>query len=160
LLDALRARAEACGPDLRTLARELLEHAHDGRIKLYVTERALGLRHAQAELFAHGAYIPLEAVGAGREHLIAFARTLGEREIVVAVPRLTLRLAQGHEQPPLGAVWADTRLVLPDERAGGRWRDRFTGALLSASGGIGEAHLVAADVFRHFPVALLERVER
>jgi (1->4)-alpha-D-glucan 1-alpha-D-glucosylmutase len=118
----------------------------------------MGQGRAQPDLFAHDAYIPLETTGERREYLAAFARTLDERQIVVAVPRLTLRLAQGHERPPLGAVLADARLVLPDERAGARWRDRFTGALLSTSGG--GAHLAAVDVFRHFPVALLERVER
>ena len=64
---------------------------------------------------------------------------------MVAVPRLVAKLC-GTASDPLGDVWGDTTLAVP----AGRWRNVFTGEVLTATG-----PLPAADVFRHFPVALL-----
>jgi (1->4)-alpha-D-glucan 1-alpha-D-glucosylmutase len=160
LLDELRAQIEVGGLGLRRLARELLDAAHDGRVKLYLMMRALGLRRADPDLFMHGAYLPLEVTGEHREHICSFTRALGDRQIVVVVPRLTLKLTEGRAHLPLGSVWADTQLAMPEQLAGARFRDRFTGALVSATGEPTKAHIAAADIFASFPVGLLERVER
>jgi maltooligosyltrehalose synthase len=57
---------------------------------------------------------------------------------------------------PLGAeIWRDTRLLLGDADPSLRWRNVFTGERLTAVDGPGGLALAAADLFAHFPVALL-----
>jgi (1->4)-alpha-D-glucan 1-alpha-D-glucosylmutase len=152
----LRARA------LRSLLRrkvaprlcaELIETLEDGRIKLYATQRALDCRRGNPALFLDGDYAPLAVTGARKEHVVAFARRLHEHEVIVAVPRLTIGLTKG-EVAPLGDVWGDTRLIVPEVDIDTRYRDAFTGEILVAQ----DAHLRLADVFAAFPIALLVRL--
>ncbi len=139
--------------DLAALAAELLEQAGDGRIKLYLTWRALGLRRERPALFAEGAYVPLWAAGERAEHAVAFARRLGGAELVSVAPRLSLRLAGGEQRPPLGKLWGDTWLPLPDVAPGAVYTNTLTGERLEARGGLWLREVLAA-----FPVALLMRV--
>lgn len=155
LLGELRTRI--AGGDLAGLATELLEHATDGRIKLYLTHRALGLRRERPALFAEGVYLPLGAAGERAEHVVAFARRHGADEALTVAPRLALRLAGGEERPPVGALWGNTWLPLPHVDRGEHYRDRFTGANLVVGEHDGEPGLPLAELLAHFPVALLER---
>lgn len=148
---------------LRTLGRrragarlcaELIETLEDGRIKLYLTRRALACRREDPALFLDGEYAPLAATGARRGHVVAFARRVDGREAMVAVPLLTAGLSRGADVP-LGEVWGDTQLVLGEGAADARYRDVFTEEILVAR----DAHLRLADVFAAFPVALLVRTE-
>ncbi|MGH2600556.1 MAG: malto-oligosyltrehalose synthase, partial [Dehalococcoidia bacterium] len=126
----MRAVTKADG-DLASLCRRLLSAWRDGRIKMYVTQRALCFRREHAALFREGDYLPLRAAGDWEDHVCAFARRHeGETAIVVA-PRLLVRLTpkRGH---PLGAAWGDTSLVLPEVRAGARYRHAFSGAILES----------------------------
>ncbi len=141
------------------LAHALLAAWPDGRVKLYVTHRALTLRRARPALFYHGAYLPLEVGGPRVDHVVAFARTLDEETVIAAVPRLVARLMREPDGFPLGEpVWADTWLAVPGE-PGARFRDRFTGAELESVARDGRAVLPLAALFACFPVALLERVD-
>jgi (1->4)-alpha-D-glucan 1-alpha-D-glucosylmutase len=158
MLDELRARAVAAGDDLRKLARRLVDTKEDGRIKLYVTDRALNCRREHAGLFSAGEYIPASAAGAKAGHLFAFVRRDSDRCALVAVPRLLTRLAPDITRPPLGEpAWNDTQLVLPAEgtEAGRHWRNVFTGEILAATDREGTLSLPAAAVFANFPIALL-----
>ncbi len=145
--------------DPRDLAGELLAGWRDGRVKLYLTWRALRFRRDHRRLFAGGDYLPLVAAGPGRDHLCAFARRLEGTWAVVAAPRLCVRLAGGEAGPesippavpPLGeAAWGETTLLLPSG-APEHWRNVLTGEQAVARHGT----LPLADVFRCFPVALL-----
>lgn len=138
----------------RALATELLDSAEDGRIKLYVTLRALTCRRDLPDLFTEGAYLPLEMSGSHAARVVAFARRLGDPEAIVAVPRLVAGLMREGAMP-LGEVWGDTRLCLPPDAAGARYQNVFTGESLVPSGD-GLA-LRCADLFASFPVALLRR---
>ena len=51
------------------LAHRLTDGWTDGRIKLYLTWRALRFRREHPDLFQHGAYLPLTAAGPLEEHL-------------------------------------------------------------------------------------------
>ena len=149
LLRDLQARR-----DDPALPGELIETKDDGRIKLYVTSRALGLRRVHPDLFDAGDYVPLESHGAKRDHVVAFARRLGEREAIVVVPRLVAGLMKSEPVAPTGAVWLDTTLIVPglaDETA---YRDAFTGSVVHLNDG----GLTLRDILATFPVALLERV--
>ncbi|HEU5434735.1 MAG TPA: hypothetical protein VFU81_23880, partial [Thermomicrobiales bacterium] len=152
-LEELRRR-----PPSPASAAELLAAKADGRIKLYLTERALACRAEAPDLFRDGDYRPLHATGARRDHVVAFARRLGEREIVVAVPRLVARLVRGADAPLGEAVWGDDALILP-AGADARYRDQFTGEIVTARSGPDGAVLALSDAFAAFPAALLERIE-
>jgi (1->4)-alpha-D-glucan 1-alpha-D-glucosylmutase len=154
LLSELHAVAE---PELPRLAEHLLRHPEDGRVKLLVTLRALGLRRARSELFERGGYCPLEVLGGlkGRaEHVVAFARQLGDEQVVAVVARGFVELGMP-ERLPLGPeVWRDTMVALGASARRTRYRDALTGRMVMARdpGGLG-----VAEVFAHLPVALLER---
>jgi (1->4)-alpha-D-glucan 1-alpha-D-glucosylmutase len=138
------------------LTDELMATPEDGRIKLYITSQMLRLRRAHRDLFTTGAYVPLTTDGLARNHALAFARTEDERRMVAVVSRFHLMLAG--RQRPVGDAWHDTALCLPAEWSGARFRDLFTGLKhIPAPHGDG-ARLPLADVFRHMPVALLERI--
>ncbi|MCI0702736.1 MAG: malto-oligosyltrehalose synthase [Planctomycetia bacterium] len=150
MLADLRAKSHSSG-DLPAFARQLTEAAEDGRAKLYLTWRALSARREHPGLFAEGEYLPLVASGAKADHLFAFARRLNGVTAVVAVPRLVVRLNPDPNRLSLGAeVWADTRLALSELELV-TWRDAFTGRRLNATDG----RIAVADLFAHFPVALL-----
>ncbi len=156
LLAELQTRAAKVGEDLRPLAAELLTAKEDGRIKLYVTYRALHARRDRPGLFATGEYLRLEAEGPRAEHAFGFLRHRDADWAAVVVPRLLTRLAPDVQQPPLGrGVWQDTRLVLPEGAPRLRWRHIFTGQTITPEEHDGRLTLPLAEVFGAFPVALL-----
>jgi (1->4)-alpha-D-glucan 1-alpha-D-glucosylmutase len=156
MLTTLQGRIEAMAGDLRPLAAELLANAADGCIKLYLISQALNFRRLHGRLFADGAYVPLEAAGAKRDHVCAFARVMGNEAVLVAIPRLVVRLVGGLEQPPMGAeVWGATRLLLPPALANRSYCNLFTGEVLTADNQDGTSGLSLSAVLGAFPVALL-----
>jgi (1->4)-alpha-D-glucan 1-alpha-D-glucosylmutase len=155
LLDELRREA-ARARHLPEMARRLTAAKEDGRIKLYVTARALRCRRDYPGLFAEGDYLPAEAAGARREHVCAFVRRAAGRWALAAVPRLLSRLLPGPGAAPLGPdVWQDSALLVPGLRPGRRCRNAFTGEVHTLADYHGQAALPLAHVFAHFPVALL-----
>jgi len=90
--------AAAPGQPLAVLAR----HWPDGRIKQALTHRLLQLRQAHDELFAHGAYAPLQAVGDHAENIVAFARTGPRDELIMVVGRHFAPLTDGGKRWPSG----------------------------------------------------------
>jgi (1->4)-alpha-D-glucan 1-alpha-D-glucosylmutase len=133
-----------------------LTATRDDRIKLFATRMMLRFRQEQRELFERGGYQAVTAQGAGSEHLFAFARTLGERHVIVAVPRLVATLVPDADVPPVGErVWTDTRLLLRSgPGAPTRYRNIFTGRCLQIRSE-DVAALPVASVFEHFPIAML-----
>jgi (1->4)-alpha-D-glucan 1-alpha-D-glucosylmutase len=142
----------------RRLAADLLETKADGRVKLYLTSRALACRAADPDLFARGAYIPLAAEGAAADHVVAFARRDAANEFITVVPRLVVGLTGKELVDPIGPeIWGDTRLLLPDAEPGTRYRDLFTGETIKATASGGGPTLPIAGIFATLPFALLER---
>jgi (1->4)-alpha-D-glucan 1-alpha-D-glucosylmutase len=147
MLEELEAGA---GEDPAGLAGRLLEAKPDGRAKLFLVHRLLGLRRRRPGLFARGDHRGLDAGGRRRANLVAFARSLGGRWLVVAAPRFATDLV-GPGQDPLGPeVWGDTWVQLPG-RAPLRWRDAICGHALEASG----RRLAVGRALAHFPAAAL-----
>jgi (1->4)-alpha-D-glucan 1-alpha-D-glucosylmutase len=157
------------------LARALVDSKADGRIKLYLTHRALRFRRDHAELFRAGSYVPLEATGDAGEHIVAFARALaapspassargasvpGEEALIVA-PRLLAKRLREADALPLGiAAWGDALLAQPNATPGQRYRDIFTDRTHLVTERDGAIGLPLAELLEHFPVALLERIAR
>jgi (1->4)-alpha-D-glucan 1-alpha-D-glucosylmutase len=136
----------------QSLAKQVLESWQDGRVKLYVTYKALNFRRGQTDLFLYGDYIPLQPLGRRQEHVCAFARRQGETWAIIAVPRLLTKLINVRT-PPLGRrVWGDDILFLPED-APERWLHIFTGETVEVSSVTKGISL--SRVFSIFPVALL-----
>jgi (1->4)-alpha-D-glucan 1-alpha-D-glucosylmutase len=130
------------------LGVELLEQWRDGRIKVFVTHACLQARRRRPALFAEGDYQPLDLDGPLAEHAVAFARTGPDGWAIALAPRLVGALGGA---APVGGVWWETALLLPDD-APTRFVDALSGRELEATGG----RLRLADVLARFPVALLE----
>ncbi|HZY85512.1 MAG TPA: malto-oligosyltrehalose synthase, partial [Gemmataceae bacterium] len=151
-LDQKRAGA---GGGLPALARELVEAREDGRVKMYVLAQALRARRERPGLFSAGEYLPAHSPGPREENVCAFARRHGEGWALAAAPRLLTHLV-GPGQLPLGPdVWQDALLEAPGLAPGARCRNAFTGEVLAAAERDGRAWLSLAELFAHFPVALL-----
>jgi len=122
-------------------ARELYDQWQDGRIKLFLTQAALHARRANPELFAGGAYQPLEPTGPRADNLVAFSRTAHGQTAVAVVPRLIGGLLDGGRLRP--EKFEGT--VVPVR---GRFVDVFTGVER-------EGPLRADQLFSTLPVSLL-----
>ncbi|MGV3773188.1 MAG: malto-oligosyltrehalose synthase [Verrucomicrobiales bacterium] len=134
--------------------RELLQNWQSGAVKMFVIAKALAARKQHAQIFTHGSYKPVAVDGLYKDHICAFARTWNGRSIVVAAPRFIYTLVEGEEKLPVGSIWGDCSLRLPAIENQGRFRNVFTGDMISQSGADGS--LKVADLFATFPLALLE----
>src|SRR5262249_40519872 len=131
-----------------------LSAKEDGRVKLYLTSRALHCCRDHSGLFSNGDYIPLKSSGQKAEHVFAFARHGAGQWAIVVVPRLIARLQPDPCKSPTGIdVWADTSLLLEEIPSNLRWRNVFTGDLLTTQGDASSLGL--AKLLADFPVALL-----
>jgi len=125
-------------------AQELLASWEDGRVKAFVTYRALGMRNENPNLFLRGDYVPITAEGERARHILAFARRRGEEWAVTIVPRFVTAFS-GNRHPLGKKLWGDTRLAMPD--GFGPWRNALTGEAGS--------EWSISKLFATFPVALL-----
>jgi (1->4)-alpha-D-glucan 1-alpha-D-glucosylmutase len=101
---------------------ELMRAWPDGRIKLFLTQRVLRFRRENADLFQRGEYLPLHTRGTFAECCLSFARRLADKWIVVIAPRLSARIGF----PPVGKLWKDTTIELPETLPLKRAHDLFT----------------------------------
>src|SRR5262249_54078335 len=125
----------------------------DARIKMFVMACALRLRRREPVLFLEGSYQSIRAEGAEAAHVIAVMRTLNGRTLVAAVPRLMNHgLPEGQRIPVGGDVWKPARMVLPATSRESTFRRVFSGARMKPEA---DGFLLAADLFRTLPVALL-----
>jgi (1->4)-alpha-D-glucan 1-alpha-D-glucosylmutase len=137
MLDSLEPLLSGRG-DARALVADMLEHWEDGRIKLFVTAKALRWRRERRDLLLAGDYEPIVVQGASAERFIAFRRSFGGQQAVVVVPRL---FGQSLRRKGLSAAAALTRHTLLTPPAGGfvGLSDIFTGAALARDGDLGKS---------------------
>lgn len=155
LLNRLKKEV-ATSHDLTRPAQALVSDSHDGRAKLYIVWRSLNYRRDNSTLFTEGEYVPLDAGGAKKTHLCAFAWRKEKRQLVVVAPRLVAGVTGNTGQAPTGIeVWGNTYLVLPQKPIGPGYRNIFTGETINVRKQ-GKSILILADVFKTFPVAVLE----
>jgi (1->4)-alpha-D-glucan 1-alpha-D-glucosylmutase len=147
-LEALAAtKGEAHSAGLQSL----LAGPHDGRLKLWVMWRALGLRRANHELFARGNYVPVAVTGMHARHVLAYARRLGEDGLIAVSGRFFASLGTEAGVAPVGGdVWSDTALELPFVTPGTRLTDELTGEVKEAT----TTGLGLAAAFARLPFAL------
>ena len=102
--------------------RDLARNWTDGRIKMLLTQRVLQFRRKHVELFQKGEYLPLTPGGIFADSCVSFARQLGNHWIVVIAPRLSSRVGF----PPIGEIWQDTTLEIPETLSLENAHDLFT----------------------------------
>jgi (1->4)-alpha-D-glucan 1-alpha-D-glucosylmutase len=138
--------------EVTTAVSGWLKRWEDGRIKLFVAARGLRLRRQFPEVFLEGEYIPLATTGEHADHVVAFARRHGSHVLMAAVPRLCVSLPEHRRSIPLGAVWGNTRVVLPPEMRAARFRNAFTQEEMQAEREGETDVLRVAELFRTLPV--------
>jgi (1->4)-alpha-D-glucan 1-alpha-D-glucosylmutase len=144
--------------DLAQRVRGLVENLADGRAKLYLTWRVLTWRRSHSELFAAGEYLPLTVEGSQADHICAFARRHGRDIALVAVPRGFARLAGDFDRLLRGdTVWSDTWVAAPPDEGAETYTNLLTGEGVAPQERDGERWFAAADLFRSFPGAVLQR---
>jgi len=135
---------------------ELLRSMEDGRIKMFVIHKALGLRRVRPALFREGEYVPLSAEGSKATHVCAFARRRAEEVAIAVAPRMCASLLEGTAQAPVGAeVWSDTRLLLPFGQSELEYLNVFTGETLKSEPFKGGSCLPVSALLSRFPVGLV-----
>lgn len=143
------------GVDWQTAATELAHTDEEGsprwyrhldtmadRAKLSLIHQALHVRRERPELFEHGHYQAVFAVGPAEAHVVGLARGLKEDEIDVIAIGVRRPLALMAD--PRG--WEETTITLP----AGHWVDRLTGRRWE-----GPVDVPAEEVFAIFPAALM-----
>lgn len=141
----LRAETLSC---LSTKSPEdLLRNWPDGRIKMFLTQRALHFRNEHVDLFQRGNYLPLRVSGPSADSCIAFTRQLDGQWIIVIAPRLSSRVGF----PPIGDWWKETVIELSDNLRADRAREVFTGRELP----IQNHQIRLADAMSMLPFAMM-----
>jgi (1->4)-alpha-D-glucan 1-alpha-D-glucosylmutase len=110
----------------------------------------LSLRREQPALFREGDYRGLQAEGAKAAHVVAFARRHGDQMLVLIAARLFSSLAASGEAP-VGELWGDTVVRLPEVAEGMRFENVLTGEMLALHEGV----IRVSAAFAHFPGAAL-----
>jgi (1->4)-alpha-D-glucan 1-alpha-D-glucosylmutase len=136
---------------LSAVSQKTLTSIDDGRIKLWVSHKALQLRLLQPMLFRKGDYLPLEIIGGKRDHALAFLRVYEGQMALTVVPLFAYTLMYGKTEMPLASVWGDTAVNLPAETKGA-FNNIFTGESVAVGRG---NSLPLKEVFARFPVAIL-----
>ena len=157
---ALQAVRSAWTEHGGSCAVEMLDRLYDGQIKLYLTWRTLGFRREREALFRDADYLSLKTHGPRAENVCAFARQLDGEALVLVVPRLLGDLMGESGHTPVGAaVWGDSWVELPPERAHARWNNVLTGQTTDVQPLGNSSGLRLADLFETFPYALLQADE-
>ncbi|HVI10658.1 MAG TPA: malto-oligosyltrehalose synthase [Candidatus Binatia bacterium] len=129
---------------------QMLETPEDGRLKMFVTWKALAVRRERADLFREGEYLPLTVRGTKAAHVVAFARKLGGQIALVAAPRLIGGLVFDGDLPPIGPqIWGDTHIVWNLNEGQRVYNSVLSGAPLTVT-----AEIPVAQLLSDFPAAL------
>lgn len=150
----LNAAADGpANPAVLDLIHDLLRTRRTGVIKLFCMLLGLRARRKYADVFEGGTYTPLAVSGKCADHLIAFHRQVEGRDLVVVVPRFTVSLTGFGGPAPLGELWENTQVQLPQSCLPGPLRNLFTRETLIPSHHNGV--LSASQLLHRFPVSIL-----
>ncbi len=152
---ALKEIGKSEGENKTEALARLVDHWHDGRIKLYLIRKALRFRRDHDDLFHEGEFVPLRAVGCHAENVIAFLRKTSSTSALVVVPRWLSRIAGEFGGESKKIDWCDTHIVLP---AGSPpiWRSILEPKELVSQDRQSGASLMLNELLGDFPVAFLE----
>jgi (1->4)-alpha-D-glucan 1-alpha-D-glucosylmutase len=135
--------------DRPSLLKNLISYPEDGRIKLFLTAKALAARARYIDIFQNGEYTPVRVTGTYAEHVVSFMRRAGSRYALTVVPRFPRQLVEPGTFPLGKDVWQDTLLELPNSPSIS-WIDVLTRQCHSDA-----ISLPVGQILSQFPVALL-----
>jgi (1->4)-alpha-D-glucan 1-alpha-D-glucosylmutase len=146
---ALHSIANGDAADSGQALRHLIEHWHDGRIKLYLIWKAIRFRRDHADLFRDGEFVPLQSAGSYSRNVTAFLRRQGTSWALAVVPRWLSQLpAKGKGE----FNWGDTKIILPSDSPA-HWNNILTRTTLASKNEAADPHVMVNDLFQEFPVA-------
>jgi (1->4)-alpha-D-glucan 1-alpha-D-glucosylmutase len=146
---ALHSIANCDAADSGQALRHLIEHWHDGRIKLYLIWKAIRFRRDHADLFRDGEFVPLQSAGSYSRNVTAFLRRQGTSWALAVVPRWLSQLpAKGKGE----FNWGDTKIILPSDSPA-HWNNILTRTTLASKNEAADPHVMVNDLFQEFPVA-------
>lgn len=119
----------------------------DRRLKLLLTQRLLGLRRAFPDLYGRGSYERLAVRGARAGNVVAFARTLGERQSIT----IAARLADISQRTSTAEWWRDTVVEMPQMHSPSPW----ISAIFGKPANVSESDIGVASALGKLPVAVL-----
>ena len=160
LLRELETLVDAPDLGLAPRVRGLLASMEDGRVKLYLTWRALSLRKQNQDVFEMGEYRPLAIHGPRADHLCAFARLHRRSVVITVVSRWFAKLTPPDELPLGETVWSDTWVEAPFNDTDAAYTNVLTQEAVKTKEHDGDACLAVPELLANFPVALLERAGR
>ena len=117
--------------------------AADSRLKLLITHRLLSSRRAAPELYQSGDYHPLASHGSRATQVFAYARSHGDRNLVVIAARPT----EGLVRAAPAAWWGDTAIELPPTLHDRHWRSE----IVRRDFGRAAEYIEVAAALRHLP---------
>ena len=132
------------------LLHELWQNRSDARIKLWLIHTLLNERENNADLFAKGEYIPLQAEGEYKNNVFAFARKYQHNYYIVALPLRLAKLCKEQNKEIQELNWKDTRIVLPKDAP-----QSFHNILLKTEGKQ-QNGLAVQELFKSLPLALIK----
>lgn len=149
------AELKSKSASLETL-EQLLQSPEDGRIKMYITMLTLQLRQKLPDLFAHGMYMPLNIKGDKQNHVVAFARKLENKAVIIISGRFFTCLMSDLQHPIEANIWKDTWALLPEELAKFKFRNIYTGAVCGSETIDKECAMALEKAMQPLPLLLLE----
>ncbi len=144
----LRYLKEKIRSDINGLLDELTTKMSDGRIKMFLIYQALRARKEHEILFRDGTYMPLEAGGKFKNNIVAFSRQKDGRIALAIAPRFLTEVTEDARLPLGAGIWEDTYIEIPFEIASAA--NLITGEKIRP-----KKKLLAGDLFKRFPVALI-----
>lgn len=135
--------------------QDMLEHMEDGRLKLYITWKALQVRRQYPEVFQQGTYVPVCVRGPRADNLIAYVRGKENISILVVVPRLCSGLLPDPSQRGISPeMWNDTTLEMWEQAPALSFEDLLTSNRWSISKSEGPLTSDVSLLLHNFPVGL------
>ncbi|WP_207493243.1 malto-oligosyltrehalose synthase [Aridibaculum aurantiacum] len=135
--------------DVNTLLHTLWDERYSGGIKLWLESTLFSERKRRSQVFAKGAYVPLQVEGKYKDHVMAFARQHNNTVYVIAVPVHLYTICNEQQVTWQELNWEDTAIVLPEGIP-----SELHDVLLDISGKPSDT-LQVQDLFHRFPVSIL-----
>lgn len=135
-------------------AQELFVNWRDGRVKLYLIQKALIFRRTFSQLFSNGDFRRVDIMGERSENVVAFLRHHGSNWALVVAPKWLAGPDAGIDLDGQERFWKDASISLPAD-APPSWHSVFTGEQLHSDIQRGQKSLFIRNLLRYFPVALL-----
>jgi (1->4)-alpha-D-glucan 1-alpha-D-glucosylmutase len=135
-------KRKCCGERIGNDLREMLEHWHDGRIKMAITHTLLNFRAQHERLFVEGRYEAMLLAGESNIGICAFSRK-GEEDVCITAASLNAKAR--------AADYGDTCINAESARGSQRWKEVLTGRTICSQRGA----LKVAQLFEILPAAVV-----